>query len=407
MSQLTEKLPHISKDNRILLVIVVALSFFTLEVVVAFITKSLALLADAFHIFSDILGYAVAWLAARYANRAALGPKSAQFTFGYRKAEELGGFFNGAFLSALGVSVLLQSIDRFIEPSEIKNPILVMAVGAAGIGSNVLMLIILGGHGHTHGPEDSHGHSDETHEESHGRRGHEHKGQQHDGHAHARPREKKKKSFADINVLGILIHILGDAVNSIAVIISAGIYYATGFRYSDPIASVLVGAMIISTAMPLILRAGRSLLSAAPQHIDVDGVKEDIERISGKGTVHDLHVWSIDAKSPVASLHLLQSDDSLATFEKNAEAIRQCLHLWGLHNVTIQPETSLPAASGSAAQCDDTCDRDHDHELNDRQPSVQTIVTGREPREGSEAVPADVSTCARACFRRCHAVGDA
>lgn len=76
-------------------------------------------------------------------------------------------------------------------------------------------------------------------------------------------------------------------------VISAGIYLATGFIYADPIASFFVGCMIILTAYPLVIRSGRSLLAAAPESVDVKGVKEDIERITGEGMVHDLHVWSI------------------------------------------------------------------------------------------------------------------
>ena len=86
---------------------------------------------------------------------------------------------------------------------------------------------------------------------------------------------------------GVLQHL------TMSLVISAGIYLATGFVYADPIASVLVGGMIIGTAVPLLVRSGRSLLGAAPQHIDVAGVKEDVERISGVGSVHDLHVWSM------------------------------------------------------------------------------------------------------------------
>ena len=158
LHSLSSRMPHISKERRILCVIAIASAFLLLELVVGFITRSLALVADAFHILSDILGYVVAVVAVRYAGRTS---KNGQYTYGYRRAETLGGFFNGgehdlgpkgyheahssAFLMALGVSVLLQSIERFTEPSEISDPVMVMAVGAAGIGSNVLMLLILGG----------------------------------------------------------------------------------------------------------------------------------------------------------------------------------------------------------------------------------------------------------------------
>lgn len=264
---------------------------------------------------------------------------------------------------------MLQAIERFIEPSDIKNPILVMAVGAAGIGSNALMLLALGGHshgGHSHG---SHSHGDDDVD------GHHHAQEaestmhtptmstvdaaaltyppsnSHAGHAHARVSDGKSKParFADLNILGVLVHILGDALNSVAVIISAGVYKATGFVYADPIASVFVGCMIIATAWPVLKRSSRSLLNAAPDAIDIEGVKEDIQRITGEATVHDLHVWSVDDKNVVASMHLLHASDSLKDYDSLSEEIRKCLHLWGIHNVTIQPETVLSTLTGEPA----------------------------------------------------------
>ena len=141
---------------------------------------------------------------------------------------------------ALGVSVLLQSIERFTEPAEIANPVLVMAVGAAGVGSNVIMLLALGGKsdlvrcllpaqysGHAHGGH-SHSHDGSQSEE------HSHAGDgpngtppetsthnptpHHEGHAHARRESTKRTSrFGNVNILGVLVHIAGDAINSVAV----------------------------------------------------------------------------------------------------------------------------------------------------------------------------------------------
>lgn len=92
LHSLSSRIPHISKERRILCVIAIASAFLLLELVVGFITRSLALVADAFHILSDILGYVVAVVAVRYAGRTS---KNGQYTYGYRRAETLGGFFNG------------------------------------------------------------------------------------------------------------------------------------------------------------------------------------------------------------------------------------------------------------------------------------------------------------------------
>lgn len=158
------KVSRPGKARQIQLVIAIASTFLVLELVVGFITGSLVLVADAFHILSDIIGYIVAYFAIRFAGQLPRRPEL--YTFGYKRAETLGAFFNGgkrrgsawfsnlmvtciddtlAFLCALGVSVLLQSIERFVDPPEVTQPVLIMAVGAAGILSNVLMLLILGG----------------------------------------------------------------------------------------------------------------------------------------------------------------------------------------------------------------------------------------------------------------------
>lgn len=125
-------------------------------------------------------------------------------------------------------------------------------------------------------------------------------------------------------------------------VITAAIYKTTGFVYADPIASTFVGVMIMGTAWPIISRSGKILLDVAPDGIDMKGVKEDVERISGAGSIHDLHVWSVgqsllyaygllhyrysrrlDNKSAIASLHLLQTVDSLKNFDMLCEDIRK------------------------------------------------------------------------------------
>jgi zinc transporter 1 len=93
----------------------------------------------------------------------------------------------------------------------------------------------------------------------------------------------------------VAVHLLGDAVNNITVMISAGIYMATSFVYADPIASSLVGLMILATSGPLVLRSGRILLESAPMEVDFKGVELDITRVKGIEGVHELHVWNLSA----------------------------------------------------------------------------------------------------------------
>lgn len=147
------------------------------------------------------------------------------FSFGWQRAELLGAAFNGVFLLALGVSVVLQSVDRFINPSKLGNAVLVAIIGAAGIASNFLMVLLLGGHTHSHGHGIVMDELDSSGEHVHS------------DHAHFTRLQPKKSRF-DLNILGVLLHILGDGINSLAVIISAVVYMKTGWVYIDPIASL-------------------------------------------------------------------------------------------------------------------------------------------------------------------------
>jgi zinc transporter 1 len=219
----------LTKEYRLYGVILIASCFLVAELVIGFTNNALVLIADAFHITSDLIGYIVSVVCIRFAQRGRGGKKDDRpregFSFGWQRAELLGAAFNGVFLLALGVSVVLQSLDRFINPSELGNPILVAIIGAAGIASNFLMVLLLGGHTHSHAHDIV---MDELTSSG------EHV---HTDHAHF-TRSQPKKSRFDLNILGVLLHILGDGINSLAVIISAVVYLKTGWVYMDPLASL-------------------------------------------------------------------------------------------------------------------------------------------------------------------------
>lgn len=228
-TRLKPKMQWLTKKRRLYGVIVIAISFLIAELVIGFTNSALVLVADAFHLTSDLIGYVVAVLSIRLAE--ASGKQGASqregFSFGWQRAELLGAAFNGVFLLALGVSVVLQSVDSFINPSELGNPVLIAIIGGAGIASNLLMVALLGGHTHSH----SHGTGSEMAELA-GSGEHAHA-----DHAHFTRLQPKTGRF-DLNVLGVLLHVLGDGINSVAVIISAVVYLKTGWVYADPIATL-------------------------------------------------------------------------------------------------------------------------------------------------------------------------
>lgn len=138
-------------------------SFFIVEIVVGYVTNSMALVADSFHMLSDVASLLVGFLALRYS---ALGKRTHKYTFGYVRSEVLGALVNAVFLVALCFSIFVESMKRVVIAEEVDNPILVLIVGSIGLVVNIIGLFLFHQHGHSHG---GHGHSHGGHGHSHGK----------------------------------------------------------------------------------------------------------------------------------------------------------------------------------------------------------------------------------------------
>lgn len=147
-----------SKTTRIKLMLAIDILFFLIELSVGFAVHSLALMADAFHMLNDVISLAVGLWAVSISKK----ETTLQYTYGWQRAEILGAFFNAVFLIALCVSIILEAVTRLIDPPVVGNPELILVVGSVGLASNILGFFILGGHGHSHGPE-GHSHGDYGH----------------------------------------------------------------------------------------------------------------------------------------------------------------------------------------------------------------------------------------------------
>ncbi len=292
---------------------------------------------------NDLIGFIVALVAVQVTERKT-SPQD--LTFGWTRAQLLGAFFNGAFLLALGLSIALQSIERFISLQHVENPKLVLIIGCVGLTLNLISAAFL--HEHDHG--DGHGHS----------QGHDHPSHAHgdveihsitsthgtvssvDHHIeHLHHALAPSKHGMDLGILGVLIHILGDAINNIGVIISALIIWITHSPsrfYADPAVSMWIAIMILISAIPLTKRSGKILLQSAPLGVKIDDVKQDLESIPGVLSVHELHVWRLDQKKAIASAHVVVGDPDVRSFMAKAKVITECLHAYGVHSVTLQPE---------------------------------------------------------------------
>ncbi|KAF9980254.1 hypothetical protein BGZ75_008652 [Mortierella antarctica] len=187
------------------------------------------------------------------------------------------------------------------------------------------------------GDEPSRHAHDPLHHDDH--EGHEHHSHKHD-HDHADEDKKgKKPSGEDLNMRGIFLHVLGDALGSVGVIFTALFLWLTDFSwrfYMDPIISLFITAIIVHSALPLVRSASFILLQGVPVGVEIEEIRDEIKAIPDVISIHDLHIWQLTNIKMVASLHVLVTNQE--AFERVSKAVKVIMHQAGVHSTTIQPE---------------------------------------------------------------------
>ncbi|KEY81233.1 cation diffusion facilitatormetal ion transporter [Aspergillus fumigatus] len=339
---------HLEREHRLILVISISASFFLAEIAVGFYTRSLALVADAFHYLNDLVGFIVALVALKI-SQCSKHPK--ELSFGWQRAQLLGAFFNGVFLLSLGISIFLQSIDRFVSLERIENPKLVLIVGCVGLALNLISGLFL--HEHDHGESNTVDSPDNGVELSTALSSLERRNslstrvlRPHVEHRHNVKSQAKKGH--DLGMMGVLIHVLGDAANNLGVIIAALVVWKAKYEgryYADPAVSMAIAIVILLSSLPLVRKSGTILLQSVPLGVDPEDVKHDLEAIPGVESVHELHIWRLNQEKALASVHLAVSDELIADFMETAKIINECFHAYGIHSTTLQPEHVRPIPS--------------------------------------------------------------
>ena len=346
---------HDSDLMRFFLMFFLTGGYFLVELIYGMIIGSLALQADAFHMASDLIALVVGFYSLHASRRA----PTAIASYGWTRMEVIGALMNGTFLMATCFNITLEAIHRLQDLDEIEEALgdqadLLMTVALIGLAVNVLGLFIFGhgggGHGHSHGGGGGHGHS---HGGSGGGHGHSHGGSG-GGHGHShgdsagnkdKDKDKAKKK-RNMNVQGVFLHVLGDALGSIGVVI-AGVVVEYGestlgrSRFlADPIASLVIVMLIMAGTVPLVRRCVRILLQHAPVHVGVSTLREELTSIDGVLDVHDFHVWQLTEQKIVCSLHAICRGG--VDFMKLSDTMKLRLHRAGIHASTIQPEFVPP-----------------------------------------------------------------
>ncbi|TFD29032.1 cation diffusion facilitator family transporter [Cryobacterium cryoconiti] len=270
---------HTSKTNRARLSAAIAIVAVVLvvQIVGAWLTGSLALLADAGHMFSDLAGLVIALTATVVAAR----PATDRQTFGYQRAEVFGALLNGLILLAVAVAVVIGAVRRLVDAggTEVRaTPMLVVAV--VGLLANVAALLLL-----------------------------------------------RPAAGSSINMRGAYLEVLGDTLGSVAVIVAAGVILLTGFMQADAIASLVIAGMIAPRAFVLLRDVMRVLSESVPADTDVAEIRRHLLDTPGVVAVHDVHVWMITSGAHVFSAHIVVEPAVLSSGGSGAllDALSGCL----------------------------------------------------------------------------------
>ncbi|KAI4870258.1 cation efflux protein [Hypoxylon rubiginosum] len=174
----------------------------------------------------------------------------------------------------------------------------------------------------------------------------------HREHHHSRPKSKSKKghghSHGDMGMNAMILHVLGDALGNVGVMVTALIIWLTdwpGRFYADPAVSLFITLIILRSAIPLTKATAQVLLQATPDHIDLQDIKEDIQALPGVISCHHVHIWQLSDTKVVASMHVQvafpTTQEGAEKYMELAKRARKCLHAYGIHSATIQPEFCL------------------------------------------------------------------
>lgn len=292
-----------SRRTRLKIVIVITTIMFFAEIFFGYWTRSIALIADSFHMFSDVAALCIAHYAITLASRHK--KPSDQYTFGWQRAETLGALINATFLLALCFSIIMQALQRFFQPEIINNPMIMFIVGCTGLVVNLFSMSLFHDHDHDHGTP------------------------------------------GKLNMQGAFLHVMGDALGSVGVVASASIIQWTNWSlkiYVDPVASLFIAIIIIFTTWPLFRKTSYIVLHVVPSSISMEKLKREIMKISLIQDVHEFHVWQLSDMKTIASVHVIlfpidvRDRHHHRTYMDVSTAVKLIFHAHGIHNTTVQLE---------------------------------------------------------------------
>jgi cobalt-zinc-cadmium efflux system protein len=275
--------------GRLLTALVLLVVFTVVEAATAFATRSLALLSDAGHMLSDVVGLSMALAAIHLADRAERTAGASHRTYGLYRLEILAALANAVLLVGVGIYVLVEAVRRLSDPADVLGgPMLVVAV--LGLLANLAAFALL-----------------------------------------------RQGSRESLNVEGAYLEVVADTLGSVGVIVAAVVLQVTGWDWVDPVIGVGIGLFIVPRAWRLGGQAVRILVQAAPPGTDLDALRAELAEIEGVVDVHDLHVWTLTSEMEVASAHLMVrvGTDSHGVLDQARVVLRE---RYSIDHATLQVE---------------------------------------------------------------------
>lgn len=312
-----------AQEKKLFFVLCLTALIMVVEVLGGYFSGSLALLADAGHMFTDVAALLLSWLAMRLGRKA----PDEQRTYGYQRLKILAAYTNAVLLFFLSAIIISEAVDRIYRPHEHIDGQLMLIVAIVGLVTNIVSVFVLNSHGGAKADLVDHGHP-HAHGHTHG---HAH------GHAHGHSNNKGGHSH-DLNVQGALIHVISDMLGSAVAVVAALLVIFYDWKLADPILSIVVSLLILGYAWKLGKQTVHILIEGSPDNSLPEKIKTTIlEHIKGVKDVHHIHVWSLTENQPIATLDVVIED--MADYHTILCNIQKLLlDEFNLEHVTIQIE---------------------------------------------------------------------
>ncbi|KAL8150328.1 hypothetical protein V2J09_020136 [Rumex salicifolius] len=347
-----------SAMRKLLIAVILCVVFMTVEVVGGIKANSLAILTDAAHLLSDVAAFAIS-LFSLWASGWEATPRQ---TYGFFRIEILGALVSIQMIWLLAGILVYEAIARIVSETTKVNGFLMFAVATFGLVVNILMAVLLGhdhghghhGHDHGHGHSHSHSHEDKNHHKhthdisiKHLDQEHHHSHESHDHESckdepllneaksdHAHPKKKQR----NINVQGAYLHVLGDSVQSLGVMISGGlIWYKPEWKIIDLVCTLLFSVIVLGTTINMLRNILEVLMESTPREIDATKLENGLCGMEEVLAIHELHIWAITVGKVLLACHvkIKPEADADLVLDKVIDYIRR---EYNISHVTIQIE---------------------------------------------------------------------